>query len=179
MLTPDSEYMKLALDQALKSYNEGGLPIGAVMVEGDSVIAAGHNQRVQQNDPTAHGEMDCIRRAGRRSRYDAVTLYTTLSPCMMCTGTVLQFYIPRVVIGEDENFPGNIELLRERGVEVTVLQDAGCRALMAKFIAERPDLWDEDIAGRYRIPVVRRNLSARPFEPTALHGHGAHRHSQL
>jgi creatinine deaminase len=147
----DSEYMRMALDQALKSYHEGGLPIGAVMVENDRVIAAGHNQRVQLGDPTAHGEMDCLRRAGRRSRYDTVTLYTTLSPCMMCSGTILQFGIPRVVIGEAQNFPGNISFLREKGVEVLELNDEGCQSLMARFIAERPDLWDEDIAGRTHV----------------------------
>lgn len=142
-----NDFMRLAYEQMLKSYNEGGLPIGAVMVEQGSVIAAGHNQRVQNGDPTAHGEMDCLRRAGRRARYDGVTLYTTLSPCMMCTGTIIQFGIPRVVIGENLNFAGNIELLRERGVEVVLLNDQACIDLMARFIRERPDLWDEDIAG--------------------------------
>ena len=149
---PDhAAFMDLALAQARKSYDEGGLPIGAVMVVGGEVIAAGHNRRVQDGDPTAHGEMDCLRRAGRRRRYDDVTLYTTLSPCMMCTGTVLQFGIPRVVIGEDENFPGNPALLREHGVEVTLLDHEGCKELMSRFIRERPELWDEDIAGREEV----------------------------
>lgn len=144
-------YMRAAYDQALKSYKEGGLPIGAVMVEGGRLIAEGHNRRVQDNDPIAHGEMACLRQAGRRSRYDGVTLYTTLSPCMMCAGTVLQFGIPHVVIGENENFAGNIEFLRSHGVVVDLLNDPGCIALMKRFIAERPDLWDEDIAGRSNI----------------------------
>lgn len=141
-------FMAQALAQARKSYDEGGLPIGAVMVEDGRVIAAGHNRRVQDGDPIAHGEMDCLRRAGRRARYDGVTLYTTLSPCMMCAGTVVQFGIPRVVVGEERSFHGNVAFLRERGVGVTVLDDPGCIELMRRFIALRPELWDEDIAGR-------------------------------
>ncbi len=144
----DSAYLRIALDQAVKSYEEGGLPIGAVMVKGGEVIARGHNRRVQDGDPTAHGEMDCLRRAGRRSRYSAVTLYTTLSPCMMCSGTIVQFGIPRVVIGEDHNFPGNIDFLRAHDVEVLLVDDPACRELMTRFIQEHPALWDEDIAGR-------------------------------
>jgi cytosine deaminase len=140
--------MRLAYEQALKSYNEGGLPIGAVMVEKGEVIARGHNRRVQDGDPTAHGEMDCLRRAGRRARYHGVTMYTTLSPCMMCAGTILQFGITDVVIGESRNFPGNPDLLRAHGVNVLVLDDPECIELMARFIRERPELWDEDIAGR-------------------------------
>ncbi|NTV98642.1 MAG: nucleoside deaminase [Chlorobiaceae bacterium] len=143
----DLDYMTLAYEQAWKSYDEGGVPVGSVMVEDGQVIAAGHNRRVQESDPTAHGEMDCIRKAGRRSRYDAVTLYTTLSPCMMCSGTILQFGIKRVVVGEDRNFCGNIRFLRDHGVEVVLLQDERCKALMSEFIKKRPDLWDEDIAG--------------------------------
>jgi cytosine/creatinine deaminase len=143
----DHEFMALALEQARKSYEEGGVPVGAVMIENGKVIAAGHNQRVQNCDPIAHGEMDCIRKAGRRARYGDVTLYTTLSPCMMCAGAIVQFGIGRVVVGEDRNFKGNAGFLREHGVEVSLLDDAGCRNLMDKFIAERPDLWDEDIAG--------------------------------
>ena len=139
--------MKVAFEQALKSYNEGGLPIGAAMAENNEVIAVGHNRRVQENDPIAHGEMDCLRKAGRRQRYDGITLYTTLSPCMMCSGTIVQFGIKAVVVGEDQNFPGNIDFLRERGVKVVLLNDPECIALMRRFIKERPDLWDEDIAG--------------------------------
>ena len=147
----DLEFMRAAWAQAKKSYDEGGLPIGAVMVEAGRVIAAGHNRRVQDGDPTAHGEMDCLRRAGRRSRYAGVTLYTTLSPCMMCAGTILQFGIGRVVVGEDRSFPGNLEFLRSHGVEVRLLDDPACRELMARFIREKPELWDEDIAGRTRV----------------------------
>lgn len=144
----DARYMHRAFEQALESWHEGGLPIGAVMVDGDGIIAVGHNRRVQDGDPTAHGEMACLRNAGRRARYGGVTLYTTLSPCMMCAGTIVQFGIPRVVVGENRNFPGNIEFLRSHGVEVRLLNDARCEELMARFIREKPELWDEDIAGR-------------------------------
>jgi cytosine/creatinine deaminase len=143
-----AQLMRAAYEQALTSYKEGGLPIGAVMVENGQVIARGHNRRVQDGDPTAHGEMDCLRRAGRRARYEGVIMYTTLSPCMMCTGTILQFGIMDVVIGESRNFPGNPDLLRAHGVNVVVLDDPECIELMARFIRERPELWDEDIAGR-------------------------------
>lgn len=143
--------MEAAYRQAKKSYDEGGLPIGAVLVEDGRIVAEGHNRRVQDGDPTAHGEMTCLRAAGRRSRYDRTTLYTTLSPCMMCSGTVLQFGIPRVVVGEAENFPGNPEFLRQHGVEVTIVDHQPCIDLMARFIGERPELWDEDIAGRAEV----------------------------
>ena len=141
-------FMQAAYQQALKSYREGGLPIGAIMVEHNQVIGEGHNRRVQDGDPTAHGEMDCIRRVGRRSDYRDVTLFTTLSPCMMCAGTVVQFGIPRVVIGENKSFAGNIDFLKEHGVEVILLNDLQCESLMRAFILENPDLWNEDIAGR-------------------------------
>ena len=147
-MNPHRLFMRAAYEQALKSYKEGGLPIGAVMVENGAIVAAGHNRRVQDGDPTAHGEMDCLRRAGRRARYDGVTLYTTLSPCMMCSGTVLQFGIPAVIVGEDKTFPGNLEFLRAHGVEVVLLDDPECVSLMQRFVRERPELWDEDIAGR-------------------------------
>lgn len=143
----DDQLMRLAFAQARKSYDEGGLPIGAVMVENGAVIASGHNRRVQDGDPVAHGEMDCLRRAGRRARYDGVTMYTTLSPCMMCAGTIVQFGIRRVVIGEAQNFAGNIGFLRSHDVEVSLLDDPACIELMGRFIRERPELWEEDIAG--------------------------------
>ncbi len=100
--------MNEALNEALGSYREGGIPIGSVMVENGIVIGRGHNQRVQLNDPIAHGEMDCIRNVGRRASYKDITLYTTLSPCMMCAGTIIQFGIPRVVVGENLSFKGNL-----------------------------------------------------------------------
>jgi len=145
------KFMRVAFEQALKSYNEGGLPIGAVLVEDGIIVAVGHNRRVQDGDPIAHGEMDCFRKAGRRLRYDGITLYTTLSPCMMCSGTVLQFGIKRVVVGENRNFRGNVEFLRDHAVDVILLDDSDCVSLMQRFIHERPDLWDEDIAGRTHV----------------------------
>jgi creatinine deaminase len=150
-LDADLQFLRAAYEQALDSYNQGGLPIGSAMVENGAIIAAGHNRRVQERDPIAHAEMDCFRKAGRRARYDGVTLYTTLSPCMMCAGTVLQFGVRRVVVGENRNFPGNIGFLRSYGVEVRLLDDADCIALMKRFIEERPELWDEDIAGRSEV----------------------------
>ena len=142
----DMRFMKTALDEAQAGFDEGGVPVGSVMVEAGRLLARGRNKRVQEGDPIAHGEMDCLRAAGRRPSYRGVTLYTTLSPCMMCTGAILQFDIPRVVVGENRNFEGNIPLLRERGVEVVLLDDPGCIALMERFIRERPELWNEDIA---------------------------------
>lgn len=121
------------------------------MVNDGGVISAGHNRRVQDGDPTAHGEIDCLRRAGRQSSYNGVTLYTTLSPCMMCSGAILQFGVNRVVIGENRNFRGNIEFLRSHGVQVDLLEDKKCMELMDNFIKEKPDLWNEDIAGRTNV----------------------------
>ncbi len=143
----DLRFMRLAYEEAEAGYREGGVPVGAVMVEDGVIVGRGHNRRVQDGNPVSHGETDCMKNAGRRPDYSRITMYTTLSPCMMCSGTIVQFGIPRVVIGEAENFPGNVEFLRERGVEVVLLDDGQCKALMARFIAERPDLWFEDIAG--------------------------------
>lgn len=147
----DTAFLAQALAQAQKSYDEGGLPIGAAMVEHGALIGVGHNRRVQDGDPTAHGEMDCFRRVGRRADYRGVSLYTTLSPCMMCAGTIVQFGIGRVVVGEDRSFPGNIDFLRQHGVEVELADDPQCRALMQRFIREQPALWNEDIAGRENV----------------------------
>ena len=141
----EQDFLRLAYEQALKSFNEGGLPIGAVLAKGSELIAAGHNRRVQDGNPIAHGEMDCLRKAGRRRDYGELTLYTTLSPCMMCSGTIVQFGIPKVIIGENHNFAGNLDFLRERGVEVILANDAECLALMERTIRERPALWAEDI----------------------------------
>ncbi|MFA5965408.1 MAG: nucleoside deaminase [Sphingomonas sp.] len=140
------ELVARCYELARKSYDEGGLPIGSVLARGAEVIGEGHNQRVQQGDPIAHGEMDCLRNAGRQASYAGMTLYTSLSPCMMCAGTIVQFGIPHVVIAENANFGGNEAFLRERGVRVDIVDDPACTALMARFIAERPALWNEDIA---------------------------------
>ena len=142
----DAHFMGLAYQLAMKSYEEGGLPIGSVLVRDGTVIGEGHNRRVQDGDPIAHGEMSCLKNAGRLGTYKDTVLYTTLSPCMMCSGTIVQFKIPRVVIGENENFGGNEDFLRSRGVDVHILKDQQCTAMMKRFIEENPGLWNEDIA---------------------------------
>lgn len=133
-------------EQALKSYHEGGLPIGSTLTRGDEIIAVGHNRRVQQGNPILHGEMDCLQNAGRQTSYRDCTLYTSLSPCMMCSGTIVQFKIPHVVICENRNFGGNEQFLRDHGVAVDIVDDPRCIELMARFIAEIGALWAEDIA---------------------------------
>ena len=137
--------MEEAYRLAKKSFDEGGLPIGSVLVRDGEIIGAGHNQRIQQGDAIAHGEMDAIRNAGRQRTYHDTVIYTSLSPCMMCAGTIVQFGIPRVVIGENTTFGGNEEFLRQRGVEVVILNDPKCIALMERVIRERPGDWFEDI----------------------------------
>ena len=147
MLTDtDRKFLRLAYEEAKSGYDEGGCPIGSVLARGDELVSQGRNQRVQKGDPIAHGEMDALRKAGRQKSYRDMTIYTSLSPCMMCTGTIIQFGIPRVVIGENTTFGGNEEFLRSKGVEVIIADDPDCIALMTKFIAEKPELWNEDIA---------------------------------
>lgn len=141
----DRRFAELAFLKAKRSADAGGLPIGAVLAEGERLIASGHNSRVQTGDPIAHGEMDCLRRAGRRKTYRGMTLYTSLSPCMMCAGTIVQFKIPRLVINDTANFGGNEAFLRARGVEVIDLAHGESISLMARFIRENPELWSEDI----------------------------------
>ena len=138
--------LRIAYEEAKAGFDEGGCPIGSVLERAGKVVAQGRNQRVQKGDPIAHGEMDALRKAGRQSTYRDTTLYTSLSPCMMCSGTIVQFGIPRVVIGEAVNFGGNEDFLRARGVEVIVANDQDCIDLMDKFIKEKPELWAEDIA---------------------------------
>ena len=142
----DQKFLRVAYDQALKGYEEGGCPIGSVLVRGEEILGQGRNQRVQGGDPIAHGEMAALRSAGRQTTYRDTVLYTSLSPCMMCSGTIVQFGIPRVVVGENTTFGGNEEFLRERGVEVVVADDQDCIDLMTRFIQEKPELWAEDIA---------------------------------
>src|SRR5271157_1230543 len=138
--------LREALAEAKLGLQEGGLPIGSVLADAAGrIVARGHNLRVQTGDPTAHAEVVCIRNAGRRRDWPQLTLVSTLSPCIMCAGTSLLFRIPRVVIGENRNFLGAEELFAQRGVSVSVLDDAECIALMRTFIAEHPDLWHEDI----------------------------------
>ena len=142
----DARFLRIAYEEAKGGYDEGGCPIGSVLARGETLVSQGRNQRVQKGDPIAHGEMDALRKAGRQKTYRDTTLYTSLSPCMMCTGTIIQFGIPRVVIGENKTFGGNEDLLRQRGVEVIIADDPDCIALMTKFIEEKPELWNEDIA---------------------------------
>ncbi|MBK7406564.1 MAG: nucleoside deaminase [Phycisphaerales bacterium] len=138
--------LNAALEQAEKSMREGGIPIGASLLDASGrVVAAGHNMRVQADDPTAHGEMSCIRAAGRRRDWHTLTMATTLSPCAMCAGTAVLHRIPRVVIGEHRTFRGREDWLRAEGIEVVVLDDPRCAALMERFIRENPELWNEDI----------------------------------
>jgi cytosine deaminase len=142
----DHRLLREAIAEARAGLREGGLPIGSVLSDRDGqVIARGHNLRVQTGDPTAHAETACIRNAGRRRDWDQLTLVSTLSPCIMCTGTALLYRIPRVIIGENRNFLGAEDLFRERGVEVVLLDDSECIQLMAEFIRTHPDLWNEDI----------------------------------
>ena len=140
--------MALALEQARASLEAGGVPVGAVLATGAAVLAAGHNERVQHGDPVAHGEISALRNAGRRASYTGTTLYTTLSPCQMCTGAILLFQIPRVVVGEAQTFAGDLAFLADRGVEVVLLDDQGCMAAMQEFQTRYPQIWSEDIGGR-------------------------------
>ena len=139
--------MAAAIEEARKGFDEGGIPIGSVLVHRGEIIGRGHNRRVQRGSPTLHGEMDALENAGRRaaSVYRESVIYTTLSPCSMCSGAILLYGIPRVVVGEHRTFMGEEELLRARGVTVEVLDDAECVELMTRFIRERPELWNEDI----------------------------------
>ena len=140
-------FMQSALDEARRGLGEGGIPIGSVLVHEGRIIGRGHNRRVQKQSAILHGEMDALENAGRHPAavYRASTLYTTLSPCAMCSGAILLYGIPRVIIGENETFLGEEELLRSRGVEVTVLNEKACIDLMQAFIARSPKLWNEDI----------------------------------
>ncbi len=142
----DRKFLRVAYEEAKAGFDEGGCPIGSVLARGDVLVSRGRNQRVQQGDPIAHGEMDALRKAGRQRSYRDMTIYTSLSPCMMCSGTIIQFGIPRVVIGENTTFGGNEDFLRSKGIEVLIADDPDCTALMTRFIAEKPELWNEDIA---------------------------------
>lgn len=144
----DDEMMERALQEARASLDGGGVPVGAVLAAGQQVIAAGHNERVQRGDPVAHGEIACLRNAGRRPSYRGTTLYTTLSPCQMCSGAVLLFQIPRVVVGEARTFKGDLGFLITRGVDIVLLDDERCVAVMQEFKARYPEVWSEDIGGR-------------------------------
>ena len=141
------EFMKAAIEEAQQGRREGGISIGSVLVHKEKIIGRGHNRRIQQGSVVLHGEMDALENAGRQpaSVYKECTIYTTLSPCAMCSGAILLYGIPRVVIGENQTFLGEEALLRSRGVSVDVLQDETCIQLMADFIRLNPALWNEDI----------------------------------
>ena len=140
-------FMQAAIDEAQQGLAEGGIPIGSVLVHRGTILSRGHNRRIQKGSPILHGEMDAFENAGRHPAhvYRESVLYTTLSPCAMCTGAILLYGIPTVIVGENQTFLGEEDLLRTRGVNVDVLQDATCIEIMTRFIAEHPELWNEDI----------------------------------
>ncbi len=140
-------YMKAAIEQARIGYSEGGIPIGAVLVIGGEIVGRGHNRRVQRGSSILHAEMDCLENAGRltASDYRQAVIYSTLSPCSMCSGAILLYRIPKVVVGEHQTFQGPENYVRSKGVDVKVLDSRECITLMQQFILESPDLWDEDI----------------------------------
>ena len=140
-------FLTAAIEEARKGLAEGGIPIGSVLVIDDSIVGRGHNRRMQKESAVLHAEMDCLEDAGRlkASDYRRATLYSTLSPCDMCSGAVLLYGIPRVIVGENHTFKGPETYMRSRGVDLVVVDDRECRQLMAEFIAARPELWNEDI----------------------------------
>ncbi|NND44245.1 MAG: nucleoside deaminase [Xanthomonadales bacterium] len=141
------QFMQAAIDEARKGLEQGGIPIGSVLVHDGTIIGAGHNRRIQNGSSVLHGEMDALENAGRQPAavYREAVIYTTLSPCPMCSGAILLYGIPTVVVGENETFMGEEALLRSRGVDVQVLQDKDCIAMMRAFIRDKPELWNEDI----------------------------------
>jgi cytosine/creatinine deaminase len=144
----DRAMMEVALREARASLDAGGVPVGAALAKGDRLVASGHNERVQLGDPIAHGEIACLRNAGRQRSYRGMTIYTTLSPCPMCTGAILLFQIPRVVVGEATTFAGDLDFLASHGVDVVLLGDERCTAVMREFQERYPEVWSEDIGGR-------------------------------
>lgn len=147
MISMDDSFLEAAISEVRQGLREGGIPIGSVIVHGGKIIGRGHNRRVQQGSAILHGEMDALENAGRQSAavYRESVLYTTLSPCAMCSGAILLYGIPRMVVGENQTFMGEEELLRARGVAVEVLQNEECIRLMQEFIRQNPTLWNEDI----------------------------------
>jgi len=143
----DRRFMQVALGEARESFAKVNVPVGSVMVRDGKVIAAGRNRSRELNDPTSHGETECIRKCGFIDDFGAVTLYTTVSPCMMCTGAMLFLGIPRVVIGDREVYPGDVDFLLQRGFEVVLLDDPESTALMRRFTTEHPEIWRKTISG--------------------------------
>lgn len=138
-------FMKAAIEEAKKGLSQGGIPIGSVLVKNDKIIGAGHNKRVQENDPVIHAEIDCLRSAGRIGSYKDTVLYSTLMPCYLCAGAVVQFKIAKVVAGESQTFKGAGEFMKSMGVEVIDMDLDECKQLMREFIGDNPELWNEDI----------------------------------
>ena len=139
------EFMNAAIDEALTGLKEGGIPIGSVLVKDEKIIGRGHNKRVQDGDPITHAEIDCLRNAGRIGNYKDTVLYSTLMPCYLCAGAVVQFGIKKVYAGENETFAGAKEFMESMGIEVINLNSEECKEMMRKFIDENPKLWNEDI----------------------------------
>lgn len=139
------EFMTKAIEMAKKSASEGGIPIGSALVKNGKLVATGHNKRVQDGDPVTHAEIDCLRNAGRIGSFKNTVLYSTLMPCYLCAGAVVQFKIPKVIVGESKTFPGAKEFMESHGVEVIDLENQECIDLMTNFIDQNPDLWNEDI----------------------------------
>ena len=139
------EFMQEAIRQAHKSLSEGGIPIGSALVKNGQLVAAGHNKRVQEDNPILHGEMDCLNNAGRVGSFLDTVIYSTLMPCYMCAGTIVQFKIPKVIVGESRTFAGARAFMEQHGVEVVDLDLPECVGMMRDFIAEKPALWNEDI----------------------------------
>jgi creatinine deaminase len=145
VIRPMDPFMQAALEQAKKSRLEGGIPIGSVLVKDGTIVGQGHNQRVQQNNPILHAEIDCLQNAGRIGNYTGTTLYSTLMPCYLCAGAVVQFKIAKVIAGESQTFAGAPTFMESHGVEVIDLDLPECKELMQTFINEHPQLWNEDI----------------------------------
>ncbi len=139
------KFMQAAIDEARKGLAEGGIPIGSVLVKDGKLIADGRNNRVQEKNPILHGEMDCLNNAGRIGSYKGTVIYSTLMPCYMCAGTIVQFKVPKVIVGESRTFPGARKFMEEHGVEVIDLDLPECVRMMHDFIAAKPELWNEDI----------------------------------
>ncbi|MBL4625650.1 MAG: nucleoside deaminase [Flavobacteriales bacterium] len=139
------KFMQLAIQEAKEGLAEGGIPIGSVLIKDGKLVAKGRNKRVQEHNPILHGEMDCLNNAGRIGSYKNTVIYSTLMPCYMCAGTIVQFKIPKVIVGESKTFDGAREFMESHGVEVIDLNNNECIEMMENFIAEKPELWNEDI----------------------------------
>ena len=139
------EFMQAAIDEAQQGLAEGGIPIGSILIRDGKILARGRNKRVQEQNPILHGEMDCLNNAGRVGSYRDTVIYSTLMPCYMCAGTIVQFKIPKVIVGESRTFPGAVAFMRSHGVEVIDLDLPECVKMMEDFIAAKPELWNEDI----------------------------------